>query len=354
MKKITFFFLTCILGLSCSHQQPIPQKPKPQLPALTYYYRAVAFLEKQNLDSALICLDSAVTAKPEYAQFHFTRGQVFELKNNPDSAIAAYERAIQYKSFFPEVWKRLAALYFTAGRFDRAVAIYTEMVKNQPDSLHFHLLLADAHLANGQYKLALNQCNFYVQHSGSSSEVRRITGLAHFYLKNYPLAIQELSAYVKKFPDNFASQKALGVAQLKTGALEAGITHLNQALRINPDDAELYLYRGKYFSLHNKPQSAADQYSVALELDSTRASILLAAARFYLNQADTILAEKLLNRAILQDTHCWDCFRELGIVADEQNRPAEAYEYLKKYLDNTLKRDQDAELRLQELSKNIQ
>lgn len=336
---------------SCNTQQKTVDRSENDQPAFVYYYRALSHIEKNDFDSAQVELDSAIALRPEYAQFYYVKGEVYQLQKKPDSAIVQYEKALRYKSHYPEIWKRLGELYMQSGQYAGAVQMWRNLIEENPDSVAFELKLADAYLHNHTPGLALTYVNYYLKHGGLSEEVNRIRGLAYFEQKNYPEAIVHLKRYVKLFPDNFTVQKALGIAGIETGALETGITHLNRALSLRPEDPEIYLYRAKYFVLRKKRSIARDQLELAVQLDSTNTRILLETGKFYLSGADTVLAEQYFRRALKADPDCWECYKYLGIIADEQNRPLDALRYLETYQEHIFVRDADVEQRLTRLRK---
>jgi hypothetical protein len=72
-------------------------------------------------------------------------------------------------------------------------------------------------------------------------------------------------------------------------------------------------------------------------------------SKFYLTRGDTAQAESLLSKAVAENESCWECYKYLGIIADSQNRPDEAYSHLKKYISNIYYRDIQVEKLLEKL-----
>jgi Tfp pilus assembly protein PilF len=337
------------LVLSCSSKRTETQTNDPEMPAFLYYKESLNAVEKQNYQEALALLDTAIFLKPEVSQFHFAKGQVYELKGDKYSAISGYEAALNYKSHFPDCWKKLAFLYAEYNRPDKAAQMLRYLTDYQPDSLQYELWLADAYLADDKPLLALERLNYFEKNGATSNETLRIRGLTYFTQGNYRDALTYLDQYVQKNPENFQAQKYLGIAAIKSNSLEKGISHLNQALRINPDDPEIYLYRARYFIYLDKIDTATEQYNLALKIDDQSSLVLLEVSKFYLTEGDTIQAGLLLNKAVAEDETCWECYKYLGIIADSQNKPTEAYDYLQKYISNIFFRDIQVEKLLEKL-----
>jgi cytochrome c-type biogenesis protein CcmH/NrfG len=133
------------------------------------------------------------------------------------------------------------------------------------------------------------------------------------------------------------------------GISEKGISALNQALQLNSEDPELYVFRAQYFLQMNKIEAAADQYQYALSMDDSNTLVLLENSKFLLAGGDTLYAEKLLQKALSTNENCWECCKLLGIIADDQGRDLEALHYLQKYLTSIYYPDPDVEKRLKNL-----
>lgn len=350
--KVIFYCLSISLISHCGSRGTLDQRPTQRLPAFVYYNRALNFVEKQQYGSALAQLDTAIFLKPEFAQFHYAKGQIYEIMGKDGAAIMAYETAIHHRTLFPDALKDLGRLYMSTGNAEKAVQAFKKLTESQPDSLLFELFLAEAYVFADIPLLALERINYFEKSGGNSVETYRLRGMASLGLKDYQHAIQDLEYYIEKKPASFNAHKYLGMANIDAGRFEKGVSHLNKALSIQPDDPEIYLYRAKYFIKMNKYDTALDQFKIALENDSNNSGILLSYSKFYLMQGDTTAAEELLKRAVRHDASCWECFKCLGIIADEQNRDFEALLFLQKYLTNIYYRDQDAEIRLDRLLNN--
>jgi tetratricopeptide (TPR) repeat protein len=349
-----FLFFSALILFSCSPKniQPTPKKEK--APAISYYYAAISFIESQQFDSALAKLDTAIARRPNYAQFHFARGQVLELLNRPDSAITAFENALKYKSYYPEVWKMLANLYMQQSQYEKAIQTLRNMVDDAPDSLSYLLKLAEAYLYNGQPRMTLDRLNYFRMEGGDSPQVDRLRGLAYLAQKDYQKAVDYLEKYVSIKKPDFRVLKALGIAYINTGELERGMSNLNAALTQEPNDPGLYLYRAEYFIAKDKLANAMDQYNYGLQLDSTSFRLHLEKGKLCLIRKDTLRAKEEFLKAVKFHPQCWECYKYLGIIEDDRGNTQKAMQYFQEYLKNIYSRDPDIEQRLERLKINEQ
>jgi tetratricopeptide (TPR) repeat protein len=346
---LTFFCVT-IFVLCASKKEKISQSDI-SAPAFLYYQQALRDIKNGSFEDALIQMDIAISMKPEFAEFHFARAQILEILGDDKEAIKSYENALSYKSHFPDAWKNLANLYMKSGQYQNAVQVLRDLTKDQPDSLQYEVLLADAYIHNNKPLMAIDRINYFHNQGGASYETDRIMGLTYFVQANYSESIKYFEKYLVHFPENGQVHKQVGIAHILGGMPDKGISHLNIALKINPNDPEIYLYRAKYFVKKEKYTTAADEFNKALNLDSTRSDVLVEIGKFFLMRSDTTGAEMSFQRCIRNNIDCWECYKYLGIIADEQGRSFEALQYLQKYLTNIYTRDLEAENRLNRLRK---
>src|SRR4030042_6023665 len=173
--------------------------------------------------------------------------------------------------------------------------------------------------------------------------------MAYFIQDNYQKAIELLEKYIPSRPYNYLALKFLGIACIRVGMSEKGVSALNQALQLNPEDPEIYVFRAQYFLQMNKIEAAAGQYQYALSMDDSNTLVLLENGKFLLTGGDTLNAEKLVQKALSINENCWECCKFLGIIADDQGRDLEALQYFQKYLTNIYYPDPEVEKRLKNL-----
>jgi len=335
--------LSIFLISGCQSQRKTKTSTSPDLPAYTYYMNSSKYVEVQDYQRGLAALDTAISLKPEVSTFYFAKGQIYEIMGENEAAIAEYENSLLYKSYFPDCWLKLAVLYMDYNQPEKATQMLKNLTEYLPDSLSFELMLADAYVADKKAMLALERVKYFENQGGKSPETTRIKGMAFFLQNDYQKTIEYLDRYVTHNSDNFRAQKILGIACLKSGRGERGISHLNKALALQSDDPEIFLYRALYFSQMQKSDAALEQYKLAIKLDPSNSKTLLESAKFMLSIRDTIYARELLTEAIKYDVSCWECYKYLGIILARNNERQKAKAYLTEYISNIYFKDEEAE-----------
>ena len=139
---------------------------------------------------------------------HTTRvalGWVLEILGESESAFTELRKVIKAEPEHAKAHYSMGALYEHLGRDEKALPHYRKAVAAQPDALPPRLLLANALMRTGKYKQAGEQ-------------------------------YAELS---KRNPKDWRGLYYQGLARVATGQCEPAMQSLNQAMQINPRQAEV-------------------------------------------------------------------------------------------------------------------
>lgn len=346
----TKFFTLCFLGLFlCYCGAAGPKKPRQENPktAFLFYYEAEKSIAAGDFQSALVHLDSAIAYNPRYANFYQVKGWVLENTGQLDSAISAYQKCLAYRSYYPEVWLRLGRVCLLVRRYENAAFYLKKAVQHYPDSAHIHLQLGEIYYHMNKYLLALENLFAYRKIAPHPNPLAwKWLGLTYFRMKEFPKAIPPLQQYVSAVPGDETALKSLGIAKFKLGEYNDALTYLNLAADICNDDAEVYLYRARYFLLVEKPEAAGEQLSIALKIDSLNTDILFESGVWNYNRENLPESKRQLERLIRQAPEYWPAYRYLGFLAERENDLAQAGRYYQLYLDHTPEADPEVRSRM--------
>ncbi len=120
-----------------------------------------------------------------------------------------------------------------------------------------------------------------------------------------------------------------------TKPLVDGLESINQKLRENPNDLELYHKRAQYFINEKKYGEALADMNRILAIDSSKTSWILTAADIYFVAGKTQRAEQLFKRAVEIEPTNTECLLRLAQLDHFFKR----YDSEMKLLDQTLKAD---------------
>ena len=167
-------------------------------------------------------------------------------------------------------------------------------------------------------------------------------------------AIDPLERYVQMVAGDAEALKLLGIAKFQEKDYHTAITHLNRAGQLAPRDAEVHLYRSRYFFLFQKPRQGWEELRIALAKDSTNTQVLYSAGVLYYEKDDPVVAQRYLKRLVEARPTYWQAYRYLGFIAEQQADYAAAEHYYRVYLQNILEADPEVQQRLNSLSRQFQ
>ncbi len=115
--------------------------------------------------------------------------------------------------------------------------------------------------------------------------------------------------------------------------LISALALLDQAVKLDPKNPEVYNLMGDVYSEQNNGTLAASNYNKAIDLDKNQVKPLLHKGQLYKrsNNYDGSAAE--FQNALKIDPNFAPAYRELGEVSFKQRKLTEAKEYYKKYLE---------------------
>ena len=343
-----------VASVGCYPKAPPPPVEKPESPAFRYYYQALTFIEKQQFDTALALVDSAIVQKPGYVAFYFVKARLFQWLNQPDSAIAAYRQCVRLKSHFPEVWRRLGRLLLARKDYSEAAFFLEKTVQVYPDSLPYLLWLGEATVGSKKYALALDYLKQYLEKADPPEPTAYYwLGRAYYGLGRDDRAVVAFKRYLQRRPTDPEARKFLGLALVRQGKTNAGMSYLNQALQQLPRDVDILLARIRFFLQQEKWVAAKIQLDVALNAYPDHPALMFELARYFFLKHQLEESRLTLRRLLEKKSDFWQARRLLGRVLEEAGRLEEALEQYRLYLNHTLKSDPEIERRVHELGARI-
>lgn len=344
-----------MLGLGGCYPKPPPAPvERPQSPAFGYYYRALEAIEKEQFDTALALVDSAIALKPGYVNFYFVKAKLFEWLHQPDSAIVAYRQCVRLKSHFPAVWKRLGRLLLAQQAYPEAAFFLEKTVNAFPDSLHYLLLLGQASVGSEKYALALDFLKQYLERAVEPEPpVFYWLGRSYYGLGRDAKAVEALRRYLQMDASNPQAMKYLGLALVRLGKSNEGISYLNRALQQLPLDVDILLARIRFFLETQKWVAAKTQLDLALQAYPDHPALLLEQARYHFLTQQLKASRQVLEQLLAKRPDFWTARRLLGQVLEAQGEVEEALNQYQAYLEHTLKLDPEIERRVNELRSRI-
>jgi len=229
-----------------------------------FIYRGVAKEYLEQIHEAKIDFKAALDLNLPKAKYYYYRGLAKSSALDFISAIKEFDRAIGIQNNEPELFLSRAKALQEVGRIGEAIIDYTKVHELNPnsneaiDSLTY--LNADSHLAFKE--------NPEVKRS-EASNAQTFLDNAYDYLRenDFEAAIIELDKAIKIFPESAFYYIYRGKAYNRVGRDIEMNNDFAKALQLNPDRSMYYFNRGKAEMEMGDYTKAIEEFNNAIELE---------------------------------------------------------------------------------------
>lgn len=183
-----------------------------------------------------------------------------------DLAVQALRRAAALDPGQEEGWMNLSRELMELSRYPEAILAVQEGIAANPKSYSLHLRLGAAYLAAGRYKEAEN--TFRTLADAGDPLPTSYVGLAQVLLREGRAedAVNMLSAVTQEMGEHFLLSYFLGLSLDRSGKRLEAIAAFEEALRLDPKNAEAHLALGKTEFAVGRLKDAIGELEEALRL----------------------------------------------------------------------------------------
>lgn len=256
----------------------------------TYYLKAYA-LGPTRAKEALECLERAIKLAPAIAMYYRFKATCLMTLGNPQEALNCCEEAIMLNQSDSESYGLKAQIFAAMGKMQEAIQCFDQGIRVNPADQRNHIEKA----------ILLVQC-----------------GDIQGSITTYKKAIQS-------DPDHAAAyHNCIGCTYVDFLDPRQSIEHFDQAIRLNPNDANIFISKGSaYFIIALYPQ-AAECFDQAIRLDpkSADAHIYKGASLCFMKKQREGIA--CLDHAISLGIRDADIYNNKGKALSELNLNEEA------------------------------
>ncbi len=281
--------------------------------ARTYFNRGIARYRLGDYEGAVADYTHALRLDPHWALAYYSRGNAYRQLDQPQQAIEDYSRALELNPEEVRAYFNRGVVRGQLGDAQGAVADFSEVLRRDPQDTeaYFNRGVARAQLLD--FQGAIEDYTQALQLDPSHSKAYYRRGLARQALGDPQGAIADFSRAIalratqgEEPSGAVATDQAelylqRAAAYLSSNALEAALADCEQALRLNPELALAYFYRGLARQGLRDPAGALSDFNRALELDPQLAKAYLnrGIAHLDLSHLEAALAD--LSQAIALD-----------------------------------------------------
>lgn len=233
--------------------------------ALTY--RAALLLCVGRLEAARADLDEALRLDPANAQVHALEAIIALALNHREEALDHSRRAMALRPDSTAVL--IAHSYVQQAHFDLdgAAATLADAVKHDPGSALARARLAELQLSVGRLNRGFENARRAVELDPGLSRGHLMVGFAQLFRIKIAEAKRSFRKAIELDQGDPLARLGLGLARIRGGDLQGGRQEIEIAVVLDPDNALVRSYLGKAYFDEKRSHRAAEQLSLAKQLD---------------------------------------------------------------------------------------
>jgi Tfp pilus assembly protein PilF len=159
------------------------------------------YLERGDVDAALLQLEQAVRLEPDVASYHNSLALAYQAKGWPDKAVEQLRETLRLDPDSGMAYANLSTIYRTQGRFREAIASARKAVELLPHSAAARVNLALAYKYGGNLTEAENQFKLAIANDPDNIEAHLGLGTVYALQQQYHLARKEWEHALRISPD---------------------------------------------------------------------------------------------------------------------------------------------------------
>ena len=262
MKRIVYILLLCC---SCF-----------QLSAQTYdelITRAMDAVEKDSLYQAEQLFKEALRLEPSHmrnALLFFNLGTIQRRMGKNDDAVESYSLALNLTPYSVTMLLNRASLYLEMDYLDKAYVDYCNVIdlddKNQ-EALRFRAYI---YMRRRQYQDARNDYQRLLEAIPGEKTARIGMAMANQKLNRHRESLEEFNRLIVDYPKDASLLKARAELEIVMNSLEMALLDLENAAKLDPNDADIYIMCGEIYLAQGKKREAYAAFEKAIELGVPR------------------------------------------------------------------------------------
>lgn len=201
------------------------------------YNQGVKYFQTKNYTEAVNCFSKSINSNPDSKESYNMRGLAYIHKGNPAKALSDFNKAIKIDPEFADAYNNRGTIYAADNeRTNDAVKDFKKalLLKNKDPQAYYNL--GFTYVKAKQYDDAIKYFNMSEEMSAAAlnPEVYYQRGMAYYHKERYKNAITDFSKVLKLLPDNADAYLFRGLSYEKIGKNKESNADLTCAIRLNP------------------------------------------------------------------------------------------------------------------------
>ena len=247
-----------------------------QLSSQTYdelVARAIDAVEQDSLYQAEELFKKALRLEPSNmrnALLFSNLGTVQRRMSKNKEALESYSLALNLTPYSITMLLNRASLYLEMDYLDKAYLDYCNVIdlENQnPEALQFRAYI---YMRRREYQEARNDYQRLLEAKPGDKTARIGMAMANQKLMRYRESLEELNRLIVDYPKDASLLKARAELEVDMGSLEMALLDLENAAKLAPNDADIYVFCGEIYLAQEKKREAYAVFEKAIELGVPR------------------------------------------------------------------------------------
>ncbi len=179
-------------------------------------------------------LETAVAARPDWAQGLADLAQLQLMMGDEAAALASYERCVARDPSLPAAWLNLGTLMLRADRVAEAGPCFEKAIAVDPGLADAHAGLGIAHQRQHRYTDAADALRRAAELAPQDPEIRSNLGGVLHELGDHEAALARFEEAIALAPERGALHAHVGVIRHEVEGAAAALPHYDAALRLSP------------------------------------------------------------------------------------------------------------------------
>ncbi len=298
----------------------------------TYILMAKAHLGQGDVKEAFTFAARATELDATNSEAQTTYAKVLSRFQGMDSAVSYLQDLITKYQSVIDYRMALANLYRDDEQYRNSQNVYQQIVDFDPKNKEAHIGLGISLQAQNQMDPALKSYLSAAALDPSDAEALFRAGVLYMETARYPQSIQQFERVVRLNANFPRAHFYMGKSSFLKGDHQRAIEEATVEKKLNPNLSDAYLLAAEAYAATKQYSKCAGEYQQAIKIRPQGAQIYVHLAKCYRLAGSLDVASAMLKTAMQKESGLPDIYREQGLLFEMQGESHLALEAYDKYL----------------------
>lgn len=291
-----------------------------------------SYLALGNAREAHYALSKAVEIEAKNARAESLYGQALAKFQGYSAGVNYMKNLIYTDPAQIDYRVALAKIHFNNDKYEEAIAVLNQLIDVKREDLDIYFILSDAYRKKGDLQNSFKALLSAAESNPSSAEAHARIAILQYDTGKYAGALSQLQV-VAELNDAYPKLNTLlGRTYFKLGDAAKALKYAEIEKRKNPNLVDPILLAADIYMAAGQYTKAASEFQQVIRFSPNSADIYVKMARAYRLSGNVELAQSMLSVASAKESGYPEIYKETGAIFEKLEKPAEAIEAYRKYL----------------------